>query len=165
MGKSAIDDWVQSISDMIKISANVGSSVSNHSTILGDARESFIRDILENFLPSSIVIGSGQIIDQYEGRSKQIDIIIYRRDFPVLQTFGSADVYLIEGVLATIEVKSMLDKDNLEMALNNAKSVKDLKPKFVRTSLSFSLATYFNKYDEDSLTDAERFSFMEMVAP
>lgn len=76
MGKSAIDDWVQSISDMIKISANVGSSVSNHSTILGDARESFIRDILENFLPSSIVIGSGQIIDQYEGRSKQIDIII-----------------------------------------------------------------------------------------
>ncbi|MDQ2192975.1 MULTISPECIES: DUF6602 domain-containing protein [unclassified Vibrio] len=165
MGKSAIDDWVQSISDMIKISANVGSSVSNHSTILGDARESFIRDILENFLPSSIVIGSGQIIDQYEGRSKQIDIIIYRRDFPVLQTFGSADVYLIEGVLATIEVKSMLDKENLEMALNNAKSVKDLKPKFVRPSLSFSLATYFFKDDEDSLTDAERFSFMEMVAP
>lgn len=165
MRKSAIDDWVQSISDMIKISAKVGSSVSNHSTILGDARESFIRDILENFLPSSIVIGSGQIIDQYGGRSKQIDIVIYRRDFPVLQTFGSADVYLVEGVLATIEVKSMLDKDNLEMALNNVKSVKDLRPKFVGPSLSYALATYFYKEDESSLTDTEQYSFKEMVAP
>lgn len=163
--KSAIDDWVQTISEMINISYKVGKSVSDHSTILGDARESFIRDILEKFLPSSIVIGSGQVIDQCGGKSKQIDIIIYRREFPVLKTFGSADVYLIEGVIATIEVKSFLDKDNLKTSLDNAKSVKELKPKFVMPSLNYTLYSYFQKSYEDDLTDAELFSFKQMVSP
>ena len=73
MSKSAIDDWIKTISKMIKVSYEVGASVSDHSTILGDARESFIRDILEKFLPSSISIGSGQIIDQNGKRSKQVE--------------------------------------------------------------------------------------------
>ena len=163
--KSAIDDWIQSISEMIKISYKVGAAVTDHYSILGDARESFIRDILEKFLPSSIAIGSGQIIDQYGGRSKQIDIIIYRREFPILKTFGAADVYLIEGVLATIEVKSMLDKDNLIMALENSKSVKKLEPKFAHSSLVHGFQSYFNKNHELELEEFEYFSFKQMVSP
>lgn len=165
MIKSAIDDWIQSISEMIKVSYKVGATVSDHPTILGDARESFIRDILEKFLPSSIAIGSGQIIDQYGGRSKQIDIIIYRREFPILKTFGSADVYLVEGVLATIEVKSILDRENLIMALENAKSVKKLTPKFVGPSLVHGFQSYFNKSHELELENSEIFSFKQMVSP
>ena len=165
MSKSAIDDWIKTISKMIKVSYEVGASVSDHSTILGDARESFIRDILEKFLPSSISIGSGQIIDQNGKRSKQVDVIIYRREFPILKTFGAADVYLIEGVIATIEVKSKLDKDNLIMALENSKSVKKLEPKFLDVSLVHAYESYFFKTRQSELDISEYYSFKQMVAP
>lgn len=165
MSKNAIDDWIKTISKMIEVSFEVGASVSDHSTILGDARESFIRDILEQFLPSSISIGSGQIIDQHGRRSKQVDIIIYRREFPILKTFGAADVYLIEGVIATIEVKSKLDKDNLIKALENSKSVKKLEPTFVESSVIHTYESYFFKTRKSELNASEYFSFKQMVAP
>lgn len=165
MSKSAIDDWMKTISKMIKVSYDVGASVSDHSTILGDARESFIRDVLERFLPSSITIGSGQIIDQHGDRSKQVDIIIYRREFPILKTYGPSDVYLIEGVIAAIEVKSSLNEQSLKMALENLKSVKNLVPDFLPESLAFSYKSYFNEHRESNLNQSQLFSFKQMIAP
>jgi hypothetical protein len=105
-----------------------------HSGNLGSAREYFIGEILNRFLPGSVVVGSGEIIDGKE-RSGQQDIIIYRSDFPVLAGFDSVNTYLIEGVIATIEVKSDLttgSPNGLTSAFKSAASVLSLTNQAVK---------------------------------
>jgi hypothetical protein len=149
---------------VIDASFHVSSSIANHSTILGDAREHFISEVLKKFLPANVIIGSGQIIDVNNNKSKQIDIIVYRNDFPVLRTFGTSDIYLVEGVLATIEVKSQLNENTLFEALENGKSVKSLRPSFVMETINYySNEVYSNIFEE--LTDSQKNSIMGMVLP
>lgn len=159
-----INEWSKSISQVLKSSFDVSNSIANHAGILGDARESFIRDILKRFLPNNILIGSGQVVDSQGNKSKQIDIIIYRNDFPILRTFGSSDVYLIEGVIATIEVKSQLNEETLYQALENGKSVRNLIPSFLKESLDhYSNALY--SLDVDKLSPTQQNSLMGMILP
>jgi hypothetical protein len=99
------------------------------SSDLGFAREHFIKQILEGLLPRSVIIGSGEIVDGYGGRSGQQDIIIYRSDFPVITSLTPINTYLVEGVIATIEVKSNISTgspNHLCKAFENIKRVLQL---------------------------------------
>ena len=160
-----INRWSKAVAELVNSSFNVSSAVATHGTILGDARENFIRDILQRFLPANIVVGTGQVIDSDDKISKQIDLIIYRNDFPILRTFGSSDVYLIEGVIATIEIKSKINTKALIEALENCKSVRDLKPTFIRQSLNeYSKSTY-GVNDYDLLEVTQQNSIMSLILP
>ncbi|EMY6776870.1 TPA: DUF6602 domain-containing protein [Vibrio alginolyticus] len=161
---AVVNNWAKAIEALLKSSFSVSSSIANHSAILGDARESFIRSILKSFLPSNLVIGSGQIIDSEQSLSKQIDIIIYRDDFPILRTLGTNDVYLVEGVLATIEVKSRLNKETLYEALDNCKSVRDLRPTLIPESLD-ELTKYVYGLEHGDLPVGKQNSVMGLVLP
>jgi hypothetical protein len=130
------NQWAAAIATTIKASADVVASVTGHSELLGDAREVLVRDVFSRFLPTNAIVGTGQIIDAYGGRSQQIDAIIYRSDFPVFRTLGLSDVYLLEGVIAACEVKSTLNKNALHKALENVASVKALKPCVDRNALN-----------------------------
>ena len=102
--------------------------VLHQSTDLGFAREHFVKDVLSSFLPKSVIIGSGEIIDGDGRRSGQQDIIVYRADFPVITSLTPVSVFLAEGVIATIEVKSNLStgEPSLFTAFNNVKKVLSL---------------------------------------
>ena len=123
-----LEKWAISIQELLRASHKVSSAATRHKNILGDAREFVIREILTRFLPSSVLIGTGIIVDSNGKPSNQIDIILYRQNFPIFRSLGSQDTFLLEGVLATIEVKSKLDEKALKEALENYKSVKRLKP-------------------------------------
>jgi hypothetical protein len=109
MNNSELDflKYINSIEKMMVTWHDYSYEALKHSVNLGGAREHFIKEILANFLPKNVVVGSGEITDG-KHRSGQQDVIIYRSDFPVLSGFGSVNTYLIEGVIATIEVKSDL---------------------------------------------------------
>jgi len=98
------------------------------STDLGFAREHFVKDVLLSFLPKSIIIGSGEIIDGDGRRSGQQDIIVYHADFPVITSLTPVNVFLAEGVFATIEVKSNLStgEPSLFATFNNVQKVLSL---------------------------------------
>ncbi|RIK78445.1 hypothetical protein DCC62_07585 [candidate division KSB1 bacterium] len=96
-----------------------------HNTLVGDVREYFVSMFLSKILPDAMGVGSGEIIDRNGNRSKQIDVIIYNKNFPVLKVMGGKSIFPIESVVATIEVKSTLDGKLVE-ALDNCKSVTDL---------------------------------------
>lgn len=128
MKSSVLDDWANAIQGLLKAGYKVASSATTHGILLGDAREVMIREALMKFLPSSLVIGTGQVVDGNGKRSAQIDIIIYRSDFPIFRTLGLSDVFMLEGVVATIEVKSNLSKQKLKEALENCVSIKRLSP-------------------------------------
>jgi hypothetical protein len=85
-------------------------------------------------LPSNLEIGQGEIInensidhptpDEYRN---QVDLVLYRRDLPKINYGGGNTAYLYEGVLATIEVKSILTKEELEKACRACVTHKNLK--------------------------------------
>jgi hypothetical protein len=107
-----------------------------NSTNLGSAREHFVKEILANFLPKSVVVGSGEITDGKQ-RSGQQDVIVYRAEFPVLSGFNSVNTYMIEGVIATIEVKSDLSTgspNGLYSAFQNIATVLRLNNQAVKLS-------------------------------
>lgn len=107
---------------------------SGHSLHKGTPREAFIREFLESNLPATVAIGTGEIIDsnsQPSAPRNQYDIVIYRRNYPKLDFGGGISGFLIESVIATIEVKSTLTKADMQQAIGAAVNAKALQPSFV----------------------------------
>ena len=111
---------------------------SGHPLHKGTPREAFIREFLASHLPESIALGTGEIIDAKSkpGESRnQYDIVLYRRNYPKLDFGGGINGFLIEAVIATIEVKSSLKKEDLKQAIQAAAAAKMLQP---NVSVSFT---------------------------
>ena len=126
----AIENHLVSIS---KIPANSG-----HTLHKGTPREAFIKEYLEGHISSNVAIGTGEIIDATslprESRN-QFDIVIYKKNYPKLDFGGGISGFLIESVIATIEVKSVLDQAAIDQSVQAAHNIKQLSPNI---NLSFS---------------------------
>lgn len=119
----AIEDHLVSIS---KIPANSG-----HSLHKGTPREAFVREYLEGHLGANVAIGTGEIIDfasQPNTQRNQYDIVIYKKNYPKLDFGGGIHGFLIESVIATIEVKSLLDQKGIDQSVGAANNSKKLTP-------------------------------------
>ena len=103
------------------------SAIINHRGEIGSAREFFVESILRRFLPANVVVGRGEIVDGDGGRSRQQDLLLYRDNFPVMDSLAGSHIYLAEGVLATIEVKSSLSGEDVAEATKNIASVRGLR--------------------------------------
>ena len=90
-------------------------------TLKGELRELLIADLFSRFLVPTFGIGTGQIINQKEELSNQIDIIIYdKRILPPFVQNQNIGIYPAEAVVAVIEVKSQLyKKDIIETSEKN----------------------------------------------
>lgn len=97
----------------------------------GDQREKVVTDALREFLPPALHIGKGKVFSAEEEPSKQTDIVIFDGRFPVLRQ-GDSALFPVEGVIATVEVKSALSDESLHDALDKCHSVMKLSPAFVQ---------------------------------
>jgi len=108
-----------------RIPANAG-----HSLHKGTPREAFIKEFLQDHLSERVAIGSGEIIDansQPNQSRNQMDIVVFKRDFPKLNFGGGIQGFLAESAVATIEVKSTLDEKGLRTAVEAAHKIKALQ--------------------------------------
>ena len=106
------------------------SSSATTPVLVGNAREKEVIRKLELLLPNYISIGSGCVIDSFGNTSKQMDIVLYEKDFcPVFCINESAETtyYPCEGVIAVGEVKSILNTKELENIFAKTYSVKILQ--------------------------------------
>jgi hypothetical protein len=101
-----------------------------HSTMVGSAREFLIKRVIRSTLPPMVHIGTGMIIDAKGNSSRQIDIIVFDPRFPIFEIENGIGLYPIEGVIATIEVKSTMTIKTLRDALENIFSIFQLIPGF-----------------------------------
>jgi hypothetical protein len=122
-----LEKWGKSIQKLLIDAYTESSSILDHDSSIGTVREKVVSEILMKFLPPSLQLCSGQIIADNGEKSKQIDLIIARGDAPAFHFPGNISVCFLETVLATIEIKSMLYKEKLIEALENCKSIKDLR--------------------------------------
>lgn len=120
-------DYGSKIERVLKYQAEVAGML-GHSGDAGSTRELFLRNFLARFLPPSVVVGKGEIVDGDGHRSRQQDVVLYRGNFPIVHTLGESPVFLAEGVLATVEVKSNLDTREVERSAKNIASVRAVKP-------------------------------------
>jgi hypothetical protein len=131
MLKSHMDAKEVALLAISKIPANSG-----HALHKGTPREAFIKEFLVDHLPSNVNIGTGEIIDadSLPNQSRnQFDIVIYKRNYPKLDFGGGIPGFLIESVIATIEVKSTLTSQELENATKASNAAKQLSPNVVQS--------------------------------
>ena len=87
----------------------------------------FVNLFLRRFLPSTIQIGSGEIIDHFGTRSTHQNLILHRSDFPIFPTNTASKLFLMEGVLASIEILQPASNLDLIDPFLRSASVKTLK--------------------------------------
>jgi hypothetical protein len=126
MLKAHMDAKENALVAISKIPANTG-----HALHKGTPREAFIKEFLESHLPANVAIGTGEIIDANSKpnvQRNQFDIVIYKRTYPKLDFGGGIGGFLIESVIATVEVKSTLTQKDMEQSIKAAKNSKSLIP-------------------------------------
>lgn len=149
MLKSHMDAIEAALIATSRIPANSG-----HSLHKGTPREAFIKQYLEGHLPSNVAIGTGEIIDansRPEQSRNQYDIVIYKRTYPKLDFGGGISGFLVESVIATIEVKSHLTQAEFSNAAKAARNCKALVPNIMNSFHSGyvppSVSNYIVAYD------------------
>lgn len=93
----------------------------------GRAREVVVHRFLADLLPPDFGIDSGFVIDAIGGRSRQVDVVVFRRDRAPILDIGGVKHFMIESVVAAIEIKaSARSRSVLQAAFDNIASVKAL---------------------------------------
>lgn len=78
----------------------------------GRYKEIILMNFLKKVLPTNVSVGTG-FVKCNQGLTSQIDIIIYRGDYPTLFSEGDFVIVLPESVIGIIEVKSKLNSDKI----------------------------------------------------
>lgn len=102
----------------------------SHAGLKGEANEETVRKFLRQYLPKTLDITTGMLVDSNGNQSRHLDIIICDTvKTPIFYQSGETRVIPIECAYAVIEVKAFLDKPELEKSYKNMQSVKSLSKK------------------------------------
>lgn len=85
----------------------------------GRYKEIILSHTLRQHLPESVSVGTGFVVNN-NSLTKQIDIIVYRNDFPLMFKQDDFIIAPSESVLGIIEVKSKITAQVGEKAIRNA---------------------------------------------
>lgn len=85
----------------------------------GRYKEIILSHTLRQHLPKSVSVGTGFVVRNNK-LTKQIDIIVYRNDFPLMFKQDDFIIAPSESVLGIIEVKSRINTDVGKKAIRNA---------------------------------------------
>lgn len=100
-----------------------------HNVSDGKYREYLVTKLLEKIIPSKYNITNGFIIDSDNNISKEMDVIIYDRNYVPPFFDETYTIVPIEAVIAVIQVKTTLDTDSLKDSVNNLNSIDCLNSK------------------------------------
>jgi hypothetical protein len=100
-----------------------------HSGLKGTGREDAVAEFLEEHLPRRFGIARGEAFDSRQGRSGQLDLVIYdRMSIRPLPISEQSSLLPSEALLAVVEVKSTLTRDEVRKSLTSAGRIFGLKP-------------------------------------
>lgn len=139
------------------------STLFKHKGDRGEFRERIIEDFLRPFLPRCYGLGSGEIFSEFGQGSNQIDVVIFDDIFSnVLFRDKNNSLFPCESVFGTIEIKSILSTEELEIAINNIKSVKEL-PRKQSDMLDFSPCTRLDLGSDFSYSQTARNPYLGFI--
>ena len=122
-----ITQYFQGILQQLRAEVDLINSLFEHQGVKGEGNEAVLRDLLRRFIPKKYGVGTGVVIDQHGKQSRQCDIVIYDMfHYPSLLALGGVHLFPVDIVYATIEIKTTLDTNSANEALENIASVKHL---------------------------------------
>ncbi|HOB74124.1 MAG TPA: hypothetical protein PKG54_06325 [Phycisphaerae bacterium] len=97
----------------------------SHTGTRGSLAEALLRELIREFLPQRWGVGTGFIMSADRQRSNQVDVLIYDQ-FAASPIYRDGELVILSPKAAkvAVEVKSYLNKDEIEKAMNNIWSVK-----------------------------------------
>jgi len=137
----------------------------SHPRHLGDAREHAFTELLSEILPPAFTITKGFAINSITNQSAEQDCMICKKEFLTGFVRTKDITYVpIDSVLASIEIKSSLAKDDLQKSIINCASIKSLhykrpiidsKKDYDKPGLSFTYSpfTYHSEIELDDIID------------
>lgn len=117
--------------DLVRVFSR-SSKQGTHPDEIGRTKEIQITKQLEAILPNGVGVGRGKVIDSFGNTSKQCDIIVYEKNIiPTLVNDENTDFiyYPCEGVIAVGEIKSTLNKEELNTSIKKLSIIKELRRK------------------------------------
>ncbi|MBI4492859.1 MAG: hypothetical protein HY690_08720 [Chloroflexi bacterium] len=115
--------FVESLETVVSLARSFG--YVEHAGVNGVLRESLIERFLDHLLMPPYKAGTGVIVDSKGRQSGQCDVIIWDDGiFRPLYSARGAGIYLIESVVAVIEVKSTLKRDSIKQAMARTRDFK-----------------------------------------
>ena len=95
----------------------------------GKYREYLVKKVFDKIIPSKYSITNGFIIDSDNNISKEMDIIIYDKNYVPPFFDETYTVVPIEAVIAVIQVKTTLDSGTIADSIENLNSIDKLNSK------------------------------------
>jgi hypothetical protein len=103
-------------------------SAVSHSGIKGTKREDAFRDFIAERLPKRYGVASGEVVDQFNTAGPQLDVLIYDQTRNFSFSDGQIHVLPAEALLASIEIKSKLDSNEIRRSCEAARRLRALRP-------------------------------------
>ena len=96
----------------------------NHKGLKGQLRETLIRLLLRPLFPPRIGVGTGEVITHRGQTSTQQDVVVFdKSEVPPLLVGEEGGLFPLESLIYTIEVKSVLNAEELRRANESARSI------------------------------------------
>lgn len=110
----------------------------NARVAIGSYHEEILKVAIKNFLSDRYSVKTGYIYYDDQNISDQIDILIIDENYSFSYLFkeGNFAIVKLEAVICAIEVKSVLNKQNLEQAILNITRAKEIKQKSLTGGLT-----------------------------
>jgi hypothetical protein len=129
---AAFEEYIRAVEQRLRAGLQEIRAQLHHSGNKGSLAESAFRQALGRFLPRTLGLGHGEIIDTRGTRSAQCDLVIATDRHPNWFNEDDAALFLVEAVAGAAEVKAQLTSDHLTTAIDNCKRFRALKPNWGR---------------------------------
>lgn len=131
-----IENIFNLVSEKMRLDFKKTQCAIKHRGLKGGSNEETFRTFLSEYLPASLGISTGELVDANGNVSRQLDVIIYdSAKTPILYRDANTQVIPVECAYAVIEVKAKLDKTELYKTFENMKTVRGLeKTAFIEPS-------------------------------
>lgn len=121
--------------------------VIGHNASMGASREGILRDFLAAHLPEMTSPVTGVVFDSKGAYSRQQDIVFVLKSFPRLPFASGVDLIYVEGVVATVEIKTVVNPSVWPAIAENLKAVRALTP----SSLGSTTMGNLDAWDETQI--------------
>ena len=111
------------------IGASRKAAAFQHRGVRGDERTAALAKFFRERLPDTFGVCKGEAIDYRDNRSGQLDLIVYHKQGCVPVSKQEENMLIpCEGLYCAIEVKSILNQNELEKAFLGAARLRELQP-------------------------------------
>lgn len=121
---SILEEYWSGVLRRLQAEVDTFNRLIDHQATKGGENEVSLARVLERLVPRRFGVGSGLLIDRRGKYSKQMDIVVFdQTDEPALLAQTNQVLFPIENVRFCIEVKTRLDKDEIEDAEEKRASI------------------------------------------